>query len=67
MRVVKPNPLEAFYTKFGASAGKADPVAQVSEAGHFNVFNIADLAPYTGCGGRPMLFDKRLYYKISLA
>ncbi|RYY15129.1 MAG: AraC family transcriptional regulator, partial [Cytophagaceae bacterium] len=31
----------------------------------FNVFNIANLAPYTG-GERPMLFDRRLYYKISL-
>ena len=64
-RVMKPNSLEAFYAKFGASAGAADPTAQPDETGHFNIFNIADLAPYTG-GERPMLFDKRLYYKISL-
>ena len=62
---MKSNSLEAFYAKFGASAGGAEPATQPGEAGHFNVFNIADLAPYTG-GDRPMLFDKRLYYKISL-
>jgi len=62
---MKPNSLEAFYAKFGADAGGADLVAQPGQASHFNVFNIADLAPYTG-GERPMLFDKRLYYKICL-
>lgn len=55
--------MEAFYTKFGASAG---PAEQPRAGGHFNVFNTAELAPYTG-GERPMLFDKRLYYKISLS
>lgn len=60
---MKPNSLEAFYAKFGA--GRTDPAGSPRELGHFNVFNIADLAPYTG-GERPMLFDKRLYYKISL-
>jgi AraC-like DNA-binding protein len=57
--------LEAFYTKFGAGAGGASLADLSRQVGHFNVFNIADLAPYTG-GERPMLFDKRLYYKISL-
>ncbi|MEJ7658568.1 MAG: hypothetical protein WKG07_02510 [Hymenobacter sp.] len=28
------------------------------------MFNVADLAPYTGA--QPMLFDRRLFYKISL-
>ena len=57
--------LEAFYTKFGAGAGAASLADLSRQVGHFNVFTIADLAPYTG-GERPMLFDKRLYYKISL-
>ena len=59
---MKPNSLEAFYTKFEADAGGAD---LAEPAGHFNVFNIADLAPYNR-PERPTLFDKRLYYKISL-
>ena len=62
---MKPNSLEAFYAKFGAGVGGADPNEQTQQAGHFNVFNIADLAPYDS-SERPVLFDKRLYYKISL-
>ena len=62
---MKPNSLEAFYTKFGLAAGADDPAERPGQTGHFNVFNIADLAPYTGAARAP-LFDKRLYYKISL-
>jgi len=57
--------LAAFYAKFGPAAGQGDPAELAQQAGHFNVFNIADLAPYNG-DERPLLFDKRQYYKISL-
>ncbi|RYY09468.1 MAG: AraC family transcriptional regulator, partial [Cytophagaceae bacterium] len=60
---MKPHSLQSFYTKFAAGIDDATGLAsQLREVGHFNVFNIANLAPYTG-GERPMLFDRRLYYK----
>ena len=64
-----PNSLEAFYAKYApganGTAGVTEPADLPRQVGHFNVFNIADLMQ----GRRerpPMLFDRRLYHKISL-
>ena len=64
-----PNSLEAFYAKYAPGAngtpGATEPTDLPRQVGHFNVFNIADLM--TGRRERPpMLFDRRLYHKISL-
>lgn len=64
-----PNSLEAFYAKYAPGAngvpGAKEPADLPRQVGHFNVFNIADLM--RGRRERPpMLFDRRLYHKISL-
>lgn len=67
--MVKPTPLEDFYARFApvadAEPGILPPPGQPGEAGHFNVFNVADLVP--GLRHQPLAaFDRRAYYKISL-
>ena len=66
---MKPNALEELYSKLapaaGAAPGAARPPETPHEAGHFNIFNVADLMP--GYRSRPpMAFDRRAFYKISL-
>ena len=65
---MKPNTLEALYTQLAAAKPPADPTlppGSAPEAGHFNVFNVADLMlDYRT--RPPMTFDRRAFYKISL-
>lgn len=66
---MRPNALEELYTKLVPVAGLAAspllPLTLQREAGHFNVFNVADLM--RGYRDKPpMTFDRRAFYKISL-
>lgn len=64
---MKPSLLEASYTELAAVVSPAsDPLPDAQrEAGHFNVFIVADLM--RGYQHKPpMAFDRRAFYKISL-
>ncbi len=64
-----PDSLEELYAKLspatGAAVGASQPPDPVRDAGHFNVFRVADLM--RGYHAKPpMAFDRRAFYKISL-
>ena len=66
---MKPNSLEAFYTKLPAADGTEPGTRTLPdsrrEVGHFNIFSVADLM-VNFRHRPPMTFDRRAFYKISL-
>jgi AraC family transcriptional activator of pobA len=60
--------IRQFYQDlFGKQCAEADLVlgdVERHDVGHFNVFDISQL--FVKCSGKPMMYNRRTYYKISL-
>ncbi len=62
---MKPDSLEAFYSKFATAASPLPQPGMQQEVGHFNVFTMEDLM-LRYPNKPPMAFHRQAFYKISL-